>query len=286
MEPAPTRATAASPRSAVPGSTDAEANAPAWLADLEREVQTHPAVQHPLLARFATQPLERQDALLFGLQHHALVGCFTRYMELLLLRAPSSTEKLWLAKVLVDEYGEGSDGRDHATLYAEFLVAAGAHSGEPESTPLCPEVWEFIDTHLQLCREEPYLVGLGALGPGHEWAIPGMFAQIIPGLERAGFTPQERLYFDLHTEQDVDHGAWMTEVLATMVTSEADRQLVRRGARRSLDARARLWSSIERRMTGAASEPLESPGDLRALRPAVNAVVLGNATQLLPASAG
>ena len=59
-----------------------------------------------------------------------MVGTFTRYMELLLLRAPSSSQKLWLAKVLVDEYGEGSEGDDHATLYLDYLRKLGVPEGE------------------------------------------------------------------------------------------------------------------------------------------------------------
>jgi hypothetical protein len=30
------------------------------------------------------------------------------------------------ATVLIDEYGEGSDGKDHAELYREFLICCGA----------------------------------------------------------------------------------------------------------------------------------------------------------------
>ena len=111
-----------------------------WLADLDREVQGHPAVNHLLLARLATGPYTGGDYRVFGLQHYALVGFFTKYMELLLVRAPSSAEKLWLAKVLVNEYGEGSDGLDHTALYAKYLRGAGADEDELDTTPLCAEV--------------------------------------------------------------------------------------------------------------------------------------------------
>ena len=217
-----------------------------WLDALRLELEAHPAVNHLLLSRLATGPYTRRDYLSFGLQHYALVGFFTRYMELLLLRAPSSDQKLWLAKVLVDEYGEGSDGEDHATLYRAFLARAGAEPGQERTTPLCREAFDFVREHLRICRDEPFLVGLGALGPGHEWSIPKMFSHVIPGLARAGFRPDERLYFDLHTEQDVDHGAWMSEVLERLVTRPEDQAQVRRGALLSLEARYRFWTGVER----------------------------------------
>ena len=228
-----------------------EAQLPPWLSELRREVESHPAVNHMLLARLATGPYTKSDYKNFGLQHYALVGFFTRYMEALLVRAPSSAEKLWLAKVLVNEYGEGSDGEDHPALYRRFLVGAGTRPLEEQETALCPEAFEFVREHLRICREENYLVGLGALGPGHEWAIPKMFSHLIPGLRRAGFAPGEMNYFTLHCEQDLDHGAWMTEVLEKLAKTHEQQEEVRRGARLSLEARFRFWTGVERRIVMA-----------------------------------
>lgn len=238
--------TITSEQAALPTQAEAADAEATWLEQLQDEVESHPGVNHLLLARLATGPYTRSDYRQFGLQHFALVGFFTTYMEQLLLRAPSSTEKLWLAKILVAEYGEGSDGRDHTTLYGEYLRSVGAAPGEEKSTPLSPEVWAFVGEHLRICREEPFLVGMGALGPGHEWAIPKMFHHIIPGLRRAGLDSSEMLYFDLHTEQDLDHAAWMTEVLQEMVSTDAQREEVIRGARLSLSARYHFWNGVER----------------------------------------
>ena len=78
-----------------------------FLADLKVEVAEHPGVNHTFLARVGTSPFTREDYKVFGLQHYPLVGMFTN-MERLLVNAPDTTSKCWLAKVLVDEYGEGS----------------------------------------------------------------------------------------------------------------------------------------------------------------------------------
>lgn len=269
MTPLATIQPLAAPRATAPA---------AWLGDLQREVEAHPGVNHLFLSRLATGPYTRRDYRTFGLQHYALVGFFTRYMELLLVRAPSSAEKLWLAKVLVDEYGEGSDGDDHTTLYRAFLLATGASEEEMDATPLREEVWSFVREHLRICAEEPFLCGLGALGPGHEWSIPKMFASVIPGLERAGVHRGERLYFDLHTEQDVDHGAWMTEVLADLVQTPEEQDQVRRGALLSLEARNRFWTGVEREVVAwrqPASRAETSPGPLRQLRREVDRFLEG-----------
>jgi pyrroloquinoline-quinone synthase len=192
-----------------------------------------------------TSPFTREDHKIFGLQHYPLVGMFTHYMERLLINAPDSTSKCWLAKVLVDEYGEGSDGDDHAVMYRRFLTSAGVGPGEEDTVVLHPAVRDFIHTHLVLCSQRPFLVGLGALGPGHEWAIPRMFVPIIAGLERAGFTDEEIAYFKLHIEQDQDHAIWLEEALATMIHSPEQAAQVRTGALASLAARLRFWEGVQ-----------------------------------------
>jgi pyrroloquinoline quinone (PQQ) biosynthesis protein C len=220
-------------------------NAKQFLAALRLVVESHAAVNHPLLARVAHVPFTREDYKVFGLQHYALVGTFTTYLEMLLVRAPDSQAKQWIAKVLVNEYGEGSDNKDHAELYRGFLEACGATPEEILATPLHVAVTGFIAEHLRICREEPFLVGLGALGPGHEWAIPKMFPQIVKGLRRARYTPEEILYFSLHMEQDIDHGLWLEEALANYATTPARQDEIRRGALLSLEARARFWSGVQ-----------------------------------------
>lgn len=201
----------------------------------------HPAVNHLFLNRLATTPFAKGDYAVFAENHFPLVCVFTSYLERLLVRAPTSDAKLWLAKVLVDEYGEGSEGKDHATLYEAFLRSAGGKKHGAMPAPAN----EFIREHLRIVQEEPFLVGLGAVGPGHEWAIPKMFAAVIPGLRRAGFSEQDIGYFTLHVEQDEDHGAWLESALERFATNDKARAEIRRGAMLSLDARRRFWSGVQ-----------------------------------------
>ena len=218
-----------------------------FLADLRLEIESHPGVNHLFLSRCATSPFSRHDYRVFGENHYPLVCVFTSYLERLLVRAPTSDAKLWLAKVLVDEYGEGSDGEDHATLYGHFLRSCGSSVPDRADSVKVPgPAYEFITEHRRIVSEEPFLVGLGAVGPGHEWAIPKMFDSVIPGLRRAGFAPEEIAYFTLHVEQDFDHGAWLEEALIRFGGTEDARAQIRRGALLSLEARARFWSGVQR----------------------------------------
>ena len=220
-----------------------------FLIELRQEVERHPGTNHLFLCRLAHVPFTREDYLIASTQHYPLVGTFTRYLEELLLRAPSSESKSWLAKVLVDEYGEGSDGKDHRTLYREYLVAAGLKNDDEMDIELHPDVPAFILEHLRICKEEPFLVGLGAVGPGHEWSSPKMFPPIIQGLRRAGFAEHEISYFTLHTLQDVDHGRWLEEALLLNANTPKAQAEIRRGTLLSLEARERFWSGVQDKVT-------------------------------------
>lgn len=220
-----------------------------FLRDLRDEVEAHAGTNHMFLCRLAWVPFTREDYLVASTQHYPLVGTFTRYLEELLLRAPSSESKSWLAKVLVDEYGEGSDGKDHRTLYREYLVAAGLQGFDELDTPLHKDVTAFVFEHLRIVKEEPFLVGLGAVGPGHEWSIPKMFPPIIQGLRKAGFSESDISYFTLHTLQDVDHGRWLEEALLLNGSTPLAQQQIRRGALLSLELRERFWSGVQDKVT-------------------------------------
>jgi pyrroloquinoline-quinone synthase len=219
-------------------------DARAFLAQLHDEVAHHAGVGHSLLGRMRIDPRARDDFRIFSGQHYPLVGTFTRYLELLLLNAPASDAKIWLAKVLVDEYGERSEGHDHAAHYRIFMRACGWADDALDTTPLHPAVTGFIADHLRWCTQEPFLVGLGAVGPGHEWAIPTMFHEILAGLAQAGFRSEEIGYFTLHTEQDIDHAAWLEEALARFADNAEAQAQIRRGCLLSLAARERLWWGI------------------------------------------
>lgn len=219
-----------------------------FLSNLRAVVRSHAAINHPMLTRVAHVPFTREDFKVLGLQHYALVGMFTGYLERLLFIAPDSDAKQWLAKVLVDEYGEGSEGKDHAELYREYLLAAGATEEELLETPLHSAATDFVRTHLDLCTTEPFLVGLGAVGPGHEWSIPHMFPLLVRGLSRAGFSDEELNYFRLHMLQDEDHGAWLEEALVLYATGRKAQEQIYRGAMASLEARVKFWSGVQHKI--------------------------------------
>jgi len=216
-----------------------------FLKELRVEIESHPGVNHLFLNRIATGMFSKEDYRVFAENHYPLVCVFCSYLERLLVRAPDSEAKLWLAKVLVDEYGEGSEGHDHATLYGNFLDASGGDTKSRHKLRVPAPAAAFIAEHRRVTAVEPFLVGLGAVGPGHEWAIPKMFDSVIPGLRRTGYDEEEIHYFTLHIGQDEDHGLWLEEALARYASTEQAQLEIRRGALLSLEARRVFWDGVQ-----------------------------------------
>jgi pyrroloquinoline quinone (PQQ) biosynthesis protein C len=124
------------------------------------------------------------------------------------------------------------------------MRAVGFADGEWDHVPLLPTTRAFVTTHLDMTLRS-WREALGAVGPGHEWAIPLMFPHLVRGIERSvSVDPMALEYFRLHIDLDIKHGNLLEESLLRWATNEQDQEEIRRGARRSLEARAAFWSAL------------------------------------------
>jgi pyrroloquinoline quinone (PQQ) biosynthesis protein C len=229
--------------------------------------ERHPAVDHPFLRRFAAGDFSRRRLHAYAINHFPLVEHFTKYLEYLLPLLPTRTAEDWRLKSLVaenlyQEYGEAVLGEDHPRLFVRFARSVGIEetlglspsaSDEETAAAMLAHPWRlpapaaFIARHDEMCRGD-FLLGLGAIGPGHEWAIPTMFRSFVAGLARYGaahgVTPDDR-YYTTHIDVDVEHGAMLRELLVHHGATPTARARLQAGARLSLDLRAELWSAVD-----------------------------------------
>lgn len=134
--------------------------------------------------------------------------------------------------------------RSHPALYRRFMRAVRFAEGEWDRIPALPATRRFVEIHLDMALRS-WLETLGAVGPGHEWAIPQMFPWLVRGIERSvALDPSALEYFHLHIDLDVKHGQMLERCLTDWATSDAHRDEIRRGALRSLEARAAFWSAL------------------------------------------
>ncbi len=216
-----------------------------FARELRETVETHPAVTHPFLRRFAEGKLTGWQIWGYASQHYHLVGFFPAYLEAIAERTPDAEVRCLLRAILEDEYMRPeSFEQSHPALYRRFLRAIGFGEGDWDRVPLLPATRAFVQIHLDMTWRS-WVEALGAVGPGHEWAIPLMFPHLMQGIERSLRLPPAALeYFQLHINLDVEHGKLLQESLLRWATTEENQDNIRRGARRSLEARAAFWSAL------------------------------------------
>jgi pyrroloquinoline-quinone synthase len=217
----------------------------AFVQSLREEVMRHPAVTHPFLQRFAQGGLAPWQLWGYASQHYRLVCSFTAYLEALTKRTPDQEIQRLVQEILEEEYMRPQHfDRSHPALYRGFMRAVGFQEAEWDRIPALPATDAFVVMHLDMTLRS-WLETLGAVGPGHEWAIPHMFPPLVRGIERSVALDSSALeYFRLHIDLDVAHGHVLEMCLIRWATSEANRNEIRRGALRSLEARAAFWSTL------------------------------------------
>jgi pyrroloquinoline-quinone synthase len=146
----------------------------AFVRTLWAEVERHPAVAHPFLCRFAEGGLARWQIGDYTSQYYQLVGSFTAYLEAMRGGRPIRRSAACCAASSRTSTCPQAFEHSHPALYRRFMRAVGFEEGAWDRVPVLPETRAFIVGHLDMTLRS-WLEALGAVGPGHEWAIPRMF---------------------------------------------------------------------------------------------------------------
>lgn len=216
-----------------------------FVLRLRKETRGHAAVTHPFLRRFAAGGLARWQIWGYASQHYRLVCFFPTYLEAIAARTPDPQVRQWLREILEDEYVKRqSFERSHAALYRRFLRAIGFEEGTWEAIPWLPATRVFVQAHIDMTLRG-WLMGLGAVGPGHEWAIPLMFPFLVSGIEQSlPLDPTVLEYFHLHINLDIEHGRILQDALLRWAVTPQAQVEIGLGALGSLSARAAFWSGL------------------------------------------
>ncbi len=217
-----------------------------FIKNLEQEISLHEAVHHPFLKRFATEKLTLTQIQTFGLQHYQLVKIFVNYMTNLIPKIPGKEALEHFRTVFEDEFGQHTIFRSHPALYRNFLKALGLDDTAWGKVVHLPETVAYIEGHMGLTRDEDFLIGLGVVGPGHEFSIPTMFEYLISGFRNnTNLTEEQFEYFSFHIVQDKEHAVVFNELIARHVETKEAQDRLRDGTLRSLAYRYNFWNGLE-----------------------------------------
>lgn len=218
-----------------------------FIQELREEVFSHEAVNHPFLERFREGGLSEEQVRIFALHYYQHAKMFSHYIANIIPSIPYEGDRMVLVRNLSDEYGNLDPGKTHPALFRKFLAVLGFKERDWEGFMPIPEVTNYVDRMIWLTRHQPFLIGLGAVGPGVEWVIPTMFKKIVDGLVKSINIENDNLeYWTSHIVLDVKHGDEATTVLMNYLDGKENQDMVRTGAMKSLEARKLLWDGFER----------------------------------------
>lgn len=125
--------------------------------------------------------------------------------------------KLELARNYWDEMGRGHEGGMHGPMLERTVAGLGL---QPSIDGTCWQSLCLANTMTALATTRRYVYqSIGALG-AVELTAPTRVASVAEGLKRLGCSPEERKYFVLHANLDVEHSrAWNAEALIPLVSA-------------------------------------------------------------------
>jgi hypothetical protein len=128
--------------------------------------------------------------------------------------------KLELARNYWDEMGRGNVGGMHGPMLERTVAGLGL---TPTIEGTCWQALCLANTLTAFATTRRYVYqSIGALG-AVELTAPTRVGSVADGLKRLGCSPEQRKYFVLHAQLDVEHSrAWNAEALVPLVEENPD----------------------------------------------------------------
>ncbi|MBI1817747.1 MAG: iron-containing redox enzyme family protein [Deltaproteobacteria bacterium] len=184
-------------------------------------------VRHPFWGRVASGAVTREQLAQWAAQYYLRAREFSRWLSAIHSRCPDQAVRNFIAINLYEEHGDLKPERDHPAVYRKFTRALGVSDAELEATLPLPETQAFVDRMFQICQQEPFVVGLAAIGVGIEGNARPRPERHGQGLGFIGLF--KRLYqldddavefWTMHTVVDCDHSERCMNIITQHATSD------------------------------------------------------------------
>ena len=200
----------------------------------------------PFMIDFAQGKVPKENLARFASSYCYQVDNFKRFVAQVYANAEPRDVRELMLENLEEEHGEGDPERDHTKLVAKFGRALGAEIPDPYEVEPIPEGREWIERILNVCREEPFVVGLAAISFGIEFRTQTMafLGQIYR--DQYGLTEDDLEFFFMHLEADEEHAGRAIELVRKYCTTEELLERCKAGVREVLEATKTLAGGFER----------------------------------------
>lgn len=230
-------------------------NARAWVAQLAADALSHRAVRHPYLQALGDGSLPDPMWALrdFARQYYGYSRNFPRYLTAVMSQLEDPAHRRALLENLTEESGtyseeeynelanvgvarEWVEGQPHPRLFLRFCRAVGADTDAPEADQVVAWRELFMATLTASAAS-----GVGALGLGTENIVSTIYQPFVRAISRTDLSPEDTVFFPLHTAVDDHHQATLEEIAARYAETEEGRRELRRGTLQALSCRSSFW---------------------------------------------
>jgi pyrroloquinoline quinone (PQQ) biosynthesis protein C len=218
----------------------------------------HRAVHHPYLRALAAGDLPDSRSALqdFACHYHGYSAHFPRYLRCAIDQLSVPEHREALTENLTEECGEYPPedlkalrqvgiapewivGVRHSELFRRFGDALGVQHVDAEAAAMEVICWR--EMFLGVLSDGSPAQSVGALGLGTEGVVSTMYSYFLPALERLGLTPQDTVFFHLHTMVDDHHQATLLDIARHYARTAEGRHELVKGMRKALYLRAGFW---------------------------------------------
>jgi pyrroloquinoline quinone (PQQ) biosynthesis protein C len=210
-----------------------------YLAMLEDEARRQPAFDHPFLIRVAKGNCSERAIRFTLIQYSKHLGAFASGLAHLVSMAPDARDRLMLLGQHSEERSRGAVVGASYQLYLDLLGSMGVSLEEIERTRTLTSI-ELLNEWLAQAVRRSFISGLVWFGLGGELTIPNNLAYLAVGA-KAAFPGLDPAFFEHHAEERDRERNFL---LAMKLKGQADRDLVRSEALKSLFLRAAVWDEI------------------------------------------
>jgi len=201
---------------------------------LDAAIAEYSLLKHPFYQAWNAGTLTRETLQEYAKQYYQFERAFPTFVS----AVHSNTEDIAVRQQLLENLMEEERGEvNHPELWLRFADALGCDRTEVRSTTKYAETENLLATLKNLTRNTDTLEGVAALY-GYESQIPEISTTKIDGLvKHYGVDTNEGLsFFRVHEKADEIHRTAERDLLATLITNEADEERAITAARESAKA--------------------------------------------------
>lgn len=177
-------------------------------------------------------------------QFYFAVDYFSRPMSALMMRLPSSDERLGILENIVEEHGNFDLKKAHEATFRQFLHSIGGSSKRPDAASMRPAVHAFNASIMSACLSDDVCTGIACLGI-IEYAFADISSLIGGAVVQQGWLEEGQLvHYNLHQEIDKQHAADFFGLIQPAWQADRGRLQISQGLRLGAYAFDRLYRDL------------------------------------------